>query len=51
VESILNDVILAGIPPGLVLLAIGSSLRDCQLATLMKLREVLKNGKSLQAGS
>ena len=47
VESVLNDVILAGVPPKLVLLAIGSILRDSQMATLLKLREVLRNGKIL----
>jgi serine phosphatase RsbU (regulator of sigma subunit) len=44
VETILNDVVLTGIPPQLILLAFGSMLRERQLATFMKLREVVRNG-------
>ena len=44
VESILNDVVLSGIPPQVILLAFGSMLREHQLATFMKLREVVRNG-------
>ncbi len=38
VESMLNDVVLTGLAPSMILLAFGSLLRDLQLATLMKLR-------------
>ena len=44
VESILNDVVLTGISPQVILLAFGSMLRDRQLATFMKIREVVRNG-------
>lgn len=45
-ESILNDVVLTGLTPSLILLAFGSILRERQLATQMKLRSLLHaNGK------
>jgi hypothetical protein len=49
VESILNDAVLTGIPPGVLLIAFGSMLRERQVATFIKLREVARNGKSLRA--
>ena len=49
VESVLNDVILTGLPLNILLLAMRSILRDAQIATFMKIREVIRNGKGLQA--
>lgn len=48
VESLLNDVVLTGIEPPTLLLAFRSMLVERQLATLTKIREVLRNARSLQ---
>ena len=49
VESILTDVLMTGLPARYVLLAFGSILRDLQIATFNKLRELLRDAKNLRA--
>jgi hypothetical protein len=49
VESILNDVLMTGLPGRYILLAFGSILRDRQIATFAKLRELLRHAKDLRA--
>lgn len=49
VESILTDVLMTGLPARHVLLAFGSILRDRQIATFAKLRELLRHAKDFRA--
>lgn len=49
VESILTDVLMTGLPARHVLLAFGSILRDRQIATFGKLRELLQHAKDFRA--
>lgn len=49
VESILSDVLMTGLPARDVLLAFGSILRDRQIATFAKLRQLLRDAKTLRA--